>query len=306
MNTVDYKNNLYNNEYRVPTFKALPKPYNVINPYACCVIKYMNNSAKISQSRIDNVIPELAGKIENVIIRNGRTQEISAWDIPAKNSKEYVLFLHGMAQNISNYQPLYKNISDKNVGVFALEYRGYGTNKSARCSEYKLSKDIKKAYTYLTKEKGIKPEDITVIGHSMGAALAVDFAKTHKDIKSLVLVAPITHLDYLTEKYLKNKTLGMGMSDFVYKLYERCSLIRWLSQKNYNTLGKIKDISTPLHIVQSSNDSVTHVGGARELAKLAEEKGLLRSCKIVRAGGHKVDSTKIDIVSDIIGKIYEK
>ena len=112
------------------------------------------------------------------------------------------------------------------------------------------------------------------------------------------------------------------MSDFVYKLYERCSLIRWLSQKNYNTLGKIKDISTPLHIVQSSNDSVTHVGGARELAKLAEERiqevidpslaierarqTYLKSCKIVRAGGHKVDSTKIDIVSDIIGKIYEK
>lgn len=298
-------NSFYNNETNTIKFKARPKPYNTINPYARYLSKYMNASAKKSQSNIECAIPELAGKIEKVIIKNGSLQEISAWDIPAKNSKKYILFLHGMAQNVSNYQQLYKKIVDKNVGIFALEYRGYGANRSARCSEYNLSKDIEKAYTYLTKEKGILPQDITVIGHSMGGALAVDFAKTHRDIKSLILIAPIVHSDYLTEKYLKNMTLGIGMSDFVYNLYQKFAPVRWLSRKNYNTLGKIKDISTPIHIIQSSNDSVTRECGAIELAKLAEEKKLLRSCKILKKGGHKVDSGKIDIVSDIIEKIYK-
>ena len=306
MNIAGYNNNLSNNKNNTLGFEARPKPYNAINPYARYLSKYLNNSAKNSQTTIEDIIPELVGKIKNVIIRNGRTQNISAWDIPPKNSKEYVLFLHGMAQNISNYQPLYKKIADKNIGILALEYRGYGANKSARCSEYKLSKDVEKAYEYLTKEKGIEAKDITIMGHSMGGALAVDFAKSHKDIKSLVLIAPITHAGHLTEKFTKNKRLGIGMPDFVYNLYEKFNPIRWLSNKNYDTLGNMKEVSTPMHIVQSSNDSVTRVGGARELAKLAEDKGLLQSCEIIRAGGHKVDSNKVDIVSDIVGKIYQR
>jgi len=130
------------NENGAVNFGAKPKPYNIINPYAHYLMDYMNASAKKSQAKFDSVIPELEGKIKTVKLKSSGGKEISGWDINPNNSDKYVLFLHGMAQNVSNYQPMYKSIADKGVGIFALEYRGYGANASAKCSEYKLSNSL--------------------------------------------------------------------------------------------------------------------------------------------------------------------
>lgn len=319
MNTISRTNinnqynnlNLYNNCHKQNNskpvnFGASAKPYNVINPYAHYLMDYMNESAKKSQIKFETIIPELEGKVKSVKLKSSGGKEISAWDINPNNSDKYVLFLHGMAQNVTNYQPMYKSITDKGVGVFALEYRGYGANKSAKCSEHKLSKDIEKAYEYMTKEKGILPENITVLGHSMGGALSVDFAKSHKDIKSVVLVAPITHVEKLTEKFVEHKRLGLGMPDKMFQFCNRFKPIKWLTGKNYNSLENIKKVETPVHIVQSTNDIVTTSDGAKELEKLAKDKGILASSHYISTGGHKVDSKKVDIIGDIIEKIYSK
>lgn len=310
--TNQYNNFKYNNTNRANVnrgtvrFGASAKPYNALNPYAHYIMDYMNESAKHSQVKFDSIIPELEGKIKTVKLKSTGGKEISAWDINPNNSDKYVLFLHGMAQNVSNYQPIYKSITDKGVGVFALEYRGYGANKSAKCSEYKLSKDVEKAYEYMTKEKGVKPENITVLGHSMGGALTVDFAKSHKEIKSVVLVAPITHVEKLTEKFVEHKRLGLGMPDKMFKFFQKSSPLRWITGRNYNSLENIKKVESPVHIVQSTNDTVTSSEGAKALEGIASDKGILASSHYISTGGHKVDSKKVDIIGDIIENIYSK
>ena len=40
--------------------------------------------------------------------------------------------------------------------------------------------------------------------------------------------------------------------------------------------------------------------------KLAKDKGILASSHYISTGGHKVDSKKVDIIGDIIEKIYSK
>lgn len=312
VNITNQYSNFYNKAPRLTNnneainFGAKPKPYNVFNPCAHYLMDYMNVSAKNSQVKFDPIIPELEGKIKTVKLKSSGGKEISGWDINPNNSDKYVLFLHGMAQNVTNYQPMYKSITDKGVGVFALEYRGYGANKSAKCSEYKLSKDVEKAYEYITKEKGISPKNVTVLGHSMGGALTVDFAKTHRDIKSVVLVAPITHTDKLTEKFVEHARLGLGMPKKLYELSQTFKPLKWLTGKNYNSLENIKGVETPVHLIQSLNDSVTSAEGAKVLEQIADKKGILASSNYVNGGGHKVDSQKVDIIGNIIENIYTK
>ena len=302
MNTIITQNN-NNVIYKKPTFTANPKPYNAVNPVYKYLRNYMSNSAEKSRANIESVIPELAEKIKTVKMKNGFRKTISAWDMNPNNSENYVLFLHGMAQNITNYQPLYKKLlENNNTGILALEYRGYGANSSSQCSEYKLSKDVERAYKFLTKERGIKPENITVMGHSMGGALAVDFAKKHKDINSLVLVAPITHMSELNSKFWQHQRLGIGIPEKLYSFGRRFAPIRWLTDKNYNSLDNVTKVETPMYIIHSNNDSVTSTKGAQKLAEIAETKGLLQGFTLLDDGGHKVDSKKIDIISEIILK----
>lgn len=288
----------YNASYQV-NYRGGLKSLNIINPASHYLDKYFNKMAEASVKHVDPVSSVLADKI-----RIARINNISAWDINPAGVKEYVLFLHGMSQNVSNYQRLYETIAGKNKGVFALEYRGYGLNSSARISEDKLRKDVEKAYNYLTEKKQVKPENITVIGHSMGGALAADFASKHDNLKALILISPISKISYLGGKFMQNKNLGVGMPEKIKKFTDKFRPLSKLLDLRFNSINKMKKISVPTYILQSKNDSVTTKEGASALIKTARRRGVLKDFRYLPLGGHKVDSKKISIVAEMLDKIY--
>ena len=208
-----------------------------------------------------------------------------------------------MSQNVSNYQAVYETALKNKKAVFAVEYRSYGENKPARISEDKLRNDVEKAYNFLTDKKNINPENITVIGHSMGGALATNFASKHKDIKALILLSPIRSMTYIGKKFFLNKTLGIGIPPRINKLMNIIKPLKWLLNLRFNSQKKIKQVEAPTYIMQSKNDSVTLLNGARKLAKTAREKGILKDFILFPLGGHKVDSKKIEALDKILGEI---
>lgn len=288
------------------TFQSRWKSLNVINPISYYADRYFSKMAKNSHNTIEVVSDNLVGKINVHKLNRGKSSEISLWDINPDNSEHYVLFLHGMSQNVSNYQRLYSAISEKKVGVLAVEYRGYGENRPSAISEDKLRRDVERAYKFLTQEKKIKPENITVMGHSMGGALATNFASKHQDIRSLVLICPITNMADVGKKFSQNKTLGMAIPAKVRKFTEKINPLNLLYNLKFNSLNKVDKVKAPTYIIQSQNDTVTLLGGARKLAKKAKRKGLLKDFALLPSGGHKVDMRKVGKVSEILGDIYKK
>ena len=287
-----------------PAFQGGLKSLNEINPISRYSDIYFKKVAQESRKRIENIIPELEGKISVIGMKSSKKTTISAWDINPSKSEHYILFLHGMSQNVSNYQKLYRNIIQKNIGVFAVEYRGYGANHPARFSEDKLRHDVNVAYSYLVKNKGIKPENITVIGHSMGGALATNFASTHPNIKSLILVSPIVNAAKIGEKFALNKTLGEGIPVRIKRLTEKFKPLNWLYSLRLSSLEKMKTNKVPTYIIQSRNDVVTPIGPARTLAKVAKRRGTLQELTEVNSGGHFVNEEKVNIISRFLDKIY--
>ena len=272
---------------------------NNINPMARYLDTYFNKAAKVSTNRIEPLSSKLTGNV-NVI----RMKNISAWDINPSDSKEYIFFLHGISQNVSNNQHLYEAAINKNKGVFAVEYRGYGINNEAKISEDKLKQDVKLAYKYLTENKGIKPENITIIGHSMGGALAADLASKHNDVKSLILISPLCKMSYLGKKFIQSKTLGPGVPPKIQNLTDKIKLLKTLLDFRFNSINKIKKTQVPTYILQSKNDTVTTFSGTKHLIETAKRSGILQGFMYFQSGGHKVDSKKVEAISDILDKIY--
>lgn len=291
--------NSYNSTSQI-SHKGGVKSLNIINPISYYLDNYFNKVAKASMTNIEPITPKLAPNTK--FLKLGR---LSAWDINPSNTDKYVLFLHGMSQNVSNYQRLYEAIADKDKAIFALEYRGYGANNSAKISEDKLRKDVKKAYDYLVNKKQIKPENITVMGHSMGGALATDFASKHEDLRALVLISPICKASYLGKKFMQNKNLGLGIPPVLQSITEKLKPLYSLLALRFNAITKMKKNSVPTYILHSTNDSVTSVDGTRALIKAARRSGALKEFEYLPYGGHKVDSSKVKAVSAFIDDIYK-
>ena len=295
----------YNYRYN-PSFQGGLKSLNDLNPISRYSDRYFRRAAQESRKFIKQIIPELKDNLDIIPLRSTKKITISAWDIKPNNSDQYVLFLHGMAQNVSNYQNLYKQVNKQNIGIFAVEYRGYGANHPANFSEDKLRHDVEVAYKYLTEKKGIKPENITVIGHSLGGALATNFASNHPDIKSLILICPIVNAAKIGEKFALNKTLGEGIPPSVKNFTNKIKPLNWLYSLRLSSLLKMKSNKVPTYIIQSKNDVVTPLGSARTLAKVAKRQGVLQDIRVLESGGHMVDSNKVSIIGEFLDRIYSK
>lgn len=286
------------NQYNT-SYKGGLKSLNALNPVSYYANRYFKRSAQISNKNFTPISDSLADKIKQI-----KQDRILAWDINPENSKDYVFFLHGMSQNVSNYQPLYETALKNKKAVFAVEYRSYGENKPAILSEDRLRNDVEKAYKILTEEKNIRPENIIVVGHSMGGALAANFASKHEDIKALILLSPIRNMASIGKKFFLNKNIGVGVPQKVNKLTNTIKPLKWLLSLRFNSQKKMKQINAPTYILQSRNDSVTPLSGARKLVKAAREKGILKDFIIFPLGGHKVDSKKVDALNKILGEIW--
>ena len=295
----------YNYRYN-PSFQGGLKSLNDLNPISRYSDRYFRRAAQESRKFIKQIIPELKDNLDIIPLRSTKKITISAWDIKPNNSDQYVLFLHGMAQNVSNYQNLYKQVNKQSIGIFAVEYRGYGANHQANFSEDKLRHDVEIAYKYLTEKKGIKPENITVIGHSLGGALATNFASKHPDIKSLILICPIVNAAKIGEKFALNKTLGEGIPPSVKNFTNKIKPLNWLYSLRLSSLLKMKSNKVPTYIIQSKNDVVTPLGSARTLAKVAKRQGVLQDIQVLESGGHMVDSNKVSIIGEFLDRIYSK
>ena len=295
----------YNYRYN-PSFQGGLKSLNDLNPISRYSDRYFRRAAQESRKFIKQIIPELKDNLDIIPLRSTKKITISAWDIKPNNSDQYVLFLHGMAQNVSNYQNLYKQVNKQNIGIFAVEYRGYGANHPANFSEDKLRHDVEVAYKYLTEKKGIKPENITVIGHSLGGALATNFASKHPEIKSLILICPIVNAAKIGEKFALNKTLGEGIPPSVKNFTNKIKPLNWLYSLRLSSLLKMKSNKVPTYIIQSKNDVVTPLGSARILAKVAKRQGVLQDIQVLESGGHMVDSNKVSIIGEFLDRIYSK
>jgi dienelactone hydrolase len=116
-----------------------------------------------------------------------------------------VLLLHMCNSNRKAWEPVATQLSAAGINALTLDYRGYGESEGERIDfrkdpqklqEVQTSKwpgDIDAAYAYLLAQPGVDKTHVGAGGGSCGVNQAVQLARRHSEIKSLVLLAGPTN-----------------------------------------------------------------------------------------------------------------
>ena len=288
--------------YQQPSHKGGIKSLNAVNPIVHYTNDYFIRMAKASTLKFQPIKPALENIINHVKIKSGK-YELNAWDMNPNKSEKYILFLHGMAQNVTDYQDLYESILNQgDYGILALEYRAYGENTKGKPTEDNLITDTRSGFKYLI-DNGINSQNIIVAGHSMGGSLATTFASKQKELKALLLICPLTKTENLGKKFVKNSQLGMGVPNIIKTLTERIKPLKWLYNLEFNSIDKLPKVKCPIYLIHSRNDTVTSLQGARNFVKTAIRNNIPIEYYYPAIGGHKVDKRKIDLITEILNTL---
>jgi abhydrolase domain-containing protein 17 len=118
------------------------------------------------------------------------TEKISARYFPNPQAKYTILYSHGNASDLGYMRPTFDQLNKWGFSVFAYDYRGYGTSDGSP-SENNVYQDADAAYSYLTKELKIPPQQIIIYGQSVGGGAAADLAAKHP-VAGLILESTFT------------------------------------------------------------------------------------------------------------------
>lgn len=118
------------------------------------------------------------------------TEKISAVYLPNAQAAYTFLYIHGNAEDLGDIRPVLERLNSWGFSVFAYDYRGYGTS-DGKPSEDNAYRDADVAYSYLTQQLKIPPEQIILYGRSIGGGSATDLASRHS-VAGLILESTFT------------------------------------------------------------------------------------------------------------------
>ena len=121
---------------------------------------------------------------DGICIRQRKTK--SKWT-ELKVPVETVLLCHGNAENVAQSAAYVGNMvrESLNAEVFVFDYRGYGKSEGTP-NEQGVLEDSEAALAWLMKKSGKSADQIIILGHSIGGALAVHLAAS-QGARALIL-----------------------------------------------------------------------------------------------------------------------
>jgi len=203
---------------------------------------------------------------------------LTSWYVPPQGDKPVFVLFHGNAKNISSWVSVPDYFTKLGYGFLLAEYRGYGGNAGSP-SEQGFYKDGRAAMTWLMKDQKIPENKIIVYGMSIGSGTASEMAFEYKDIKALVLEAPLT-----------------SAANEAGDVYPWLGPFRYLVFDKFDNISKAPSFRMPVIVLQGSADEVippTH-GKA-----LFDAVGSPVKKYILLPGGHHNDLRDFGLFQDI-------
>ncbi len=210
---------------------------------------------------------------------------LHAWWIPNPSSCRVVLFCHGNYGNISYNTERIRFHHAQGCSVLAFDYRGYGQSSGPLPSEQNTFADAQAALSYLTKNRKISPENITVAGHSMGGAVAIDLATYHPEIDRLIVESSFTTMKDAVE------------AKSIYRFFP----IELLLTEPFDSLSKVGELQMPVLYMHGDRDFDVPVRFSQQLyAATPGPKRLF----IARGADHNMNTLAGDEYAAVLQDFY--
>jgi hypothetical protein len=195
----------------------------------------------------DNRIPIDA--IEQITLVSADGTRVSAVIVRGTAGAPWAVYCHGQATNIDGDWSRITALWEQGWSVLAVDYRGYGTS-DGEPSEEGLYMDAQAAFDHAL-SLGVPPARLTIVGFSMGTAVASHLAGENR-AAALVLGAPFTSMGDMVEGSAPG---GVPPG--------------WVSEVEMDTLARIGGIGMPLVVAHGEADERIPFRMGEEVFRLA-------------------------------------
>jgi pimeloyl-ACP methyl ester carboxylesterase len=183
-----------------------------------------------------------------------------------KGKGETVILLHGIASSKEIWDPLLAQLRPTDKNIIAMDLLGYGRSPKPAWSKYSTQEQAAAALATL-KRRRVRGK-VTIIGHSMGALVAVHIATLRpKLVKELILYEPPIFAD------LEDYPAHLKRRNLYFKIFERLAanpsggitLAKALGRLTYNWGSFLKSEETWLPIERGLRNSIMQQSVYKEL-----------------------------------------
>ncbi len=200
--------------------------------------------------------PNDAGlEYEDVSLQTSDGLTLHGWFIPgdpAAGSGMTWLWFHGNGGNIGHrIDELAQAHHRTGDDIFIFDYRGYGQSEG-KPSEKGSYLDSQAAVGYLLSRPGTDPSRVVYLGHSLGAAVAVELSLDPPPM-SLVLVSPFASVRDMAGLALPFPPVG------------------WLVRNHYDTISRVRRLNVPVLVLHGDLDETVPISQGRKLYSAANE-----------------------------------
>ncbi|UZP68668.1 alpha/beta hydrolase [Desulfovibrio mangrovi] len=112
---------------------------------------------------------------ETVQMVNRLGTKLHGWFVPGDPKRPTLLFCHGNGGNISHRLESLLMFHAMGLNVFIFDYSGYGQSEGVP-SEIATQADVRAAWDWLLRDKGVAPSSVVLFGRSLGGAVAAGLA----------------------------------------------------------------------------------------------------------------------------------
>jgi len=194
--------------------------------------------------------------VEDATIAASDGNMIHAWWLPPAGwmpPKGALIYMHGNGENLSNCGHVLKKWRDElQVGVLGFDYPGYG-HSTGTPNEESCYAAAQASFDWLTREKKVAAEDVTLVGQSLGGAMAIELACRQR-CRMLVTAGAFTSFPEIAQHRF------FWIPAF------------YLVHLRFDNLTKMKELKTPMFITHGTADhAVPFSFGERLYAAIGPE-----------------------------------
>jgi fermentation-respiration switch protein FrsA (DUF1100 family) len=185
----------------------------------------------------------------NITAKDGVT--LAGWFIKRENSERAVIFFHGNAGNIASSISAAKTYHDLGFSVLTFDYRGFGKSQGVPGEEGTYL-DAQAAWDYMTGEKKYKPDDIVLVGRSLGGSIAAWLA-AHNKPGALIIESSFASMRKLGSQTYPYIPIGL------------------ICKFKYDTEKYLKSVNCPVLVIHSKNDELVPFSHGLRLYEAANQ-----------------------------------
>jgi fermentation-respiration switch protein FrsA (DUF1100 family) len=196
--------------------------------------------------------------------------QLHGWFVraPQQPARATILHCHGNGGNVTNVGWVAEQLSQRGYDVLVFDYRGYGRSAGTVTDESGLYADGAAAYEFLTRERGVKPEQLVLYGQSLGTTVAIDLA-ARQPVAALIIESGLSSASSMASASLPWLP----------------AWLHWLGKNRFTSARKLANVHCPVLITHGDRDEVIPVEQGRQLFAAAREP---KHLEIIPGGDHNL------------------